>query len=91
MIVNMNFELAFLGNIRGMQLIIIILVILLLFGAKRIPDLMRNMGKGVHAFKQGLADAKEEINKPVNVAEDKTKEKEEDKKESSGKDETPKA
>lgn len=55
----------FLGNIRGMQLIIIILVILLLFGAKKIPDLMRNMGKGVHAFKQGLADAKEEINKPV--------------------------
>lgn len=61
----MNFELAFLGNIRGMQLVIIILVVLLLFGAKKIPDLMRNMGKGVNAFKQGLADAKEEINKPI--------------------------
>lgn len=61
----MNFELAFLGNIRGFQLVIIILVVLLLFGAKKIPDLMRNMGKGVHAFKQGLADAKEEIEKPV--------------------------
>ena len=58
--------LSFLGNIRGMQLVIIILVVLLLFGAKKIPDLMRNMGKGVHAFKQGLADAKEEINKPIN-------------------------
>lgn len=64
-ITEMDTELLFLGNIRGMQLIIIILVILLLFGAKKIPDLMRNMGKGVHAFKQGLADAKEEINKPV--------------------------
>lgn len=62
--------LLFLGNIRGMQLILIILVILLLFGSKKIPDLMRSMGKGVHSFKQGLADAKEEINKPV---EDKTK------------------
>lgn len=56
----------FLGNIRGAQLLIIILVILLLFGGKKIPELMRSMGKGVHAFKQGLADAKEEINKPVN-------------------------
>lgn len=71
----------FLGNIRGMQLIIIILVILLLFGAKKIPDLMRNMGKGVHAFKQGLADAKEEINKPV----EKKSEKKSDNEESSDK------
>lgn len=66
--------LAFLGNIRGFQLIIIILVILLLFGSKKIPDLMRSMGKGVHAFKQGLADAKEEINKPVETTDNKAKE-----------------
>ena len=58
---------AFLGNIRGMQLLIIILVVLLLFGGKKIPELMRGLGKGVHAFKQGLADAKEEINKPVDT------------------------
>ncbi len=57
----------FLGNIRGAQLLIIILVILLLFGGKKIPELMRSMGKGVHAFKQGLPDAKEEINKPVTI------------------------
>ncbi|MDE6300293.1 MAG: twin-arginine translocase TatA/TatE family subunit [Muribaculaceae bacterium] len=56
---------AFLGNIRGAQLIIIILVVLLLFGGKKIPELMRGLGKGVHAFRQGLADAKEEIEKPV--------------------------
>lgn len=55
----------FLGNLRGMQLIIVVLVILLLFGGKKIPELMRGLGKGVHAFKQGLADAKEEIEKPV--------------------------
>ncbi|KAA0080375.1 Sec-independent protein translocase subunit TatA/TatB, partial [Bacteroides thetaiotaomicron] len=52
---------AFLGNLRGTQLIIVILVVLLLFGGKKIPELMRGLGKGVHAFKQGLADAKEEI------------------------------
>lgn len=61
----------FLGNIRGAQLLIIILVILLLFGGKKIPELMRSMGKGVHAFKQGLADAKEEINKPVEASDSK--------------------
>lgn len=64
----------FLGNIRGAQLIIIVLVILLLFGGKKIPELMRGLGKGVHAFKQGLNDAKEEINKPVETSADKSEE-----------------
>lgn len=50
---------------RGAELVIIVVVALLLFGAKKIPTMMRNLGKGVHAFKQGLADAKEEIVKPI--------------------------
>ena len=54
----------FLGNLRGWEWIIIILVILLLFGGKKIPELMRGLGKGVHSFKQGLQDAKDEINRP---------------------------
>jgi len=62
----------FLGNLRGMQLVIVILVILLLFGGKKIPELMRGLGKGVHSFKQGLADAKEEIEKPLEPSESKT-------------------
>ncbi len=55
----------FLGNLRGAQLLIVVLVVLLLFGGKKIPELMRSLGKGVHSFKQGLNDAREEINKPV--------------------------
>lgn len=55
----------FLGNLRGTQLLIVVLVVLLLFGGKKIPELMRSLGKGVHSFKQGLNDAREEINKPV--------------------------
>lgn len=55
----------FLGNLRGAQLLIVVALLLLLFGSKKIPELMRGLGKGVHAFKQGLADAQEEINKPV--------------------------
>jgi sec-independent protein translocase protein tatA/E homolog len=39
------------------------LVILLLFGGKKIPELMRGLGKGVKSFKDGVNDAKEEINK----------------------------
>ena len=48
----------FLPNLRGTEWIILIILALLLFGVKKIPSMMRNMGKGVHAFKQGLADAK---------------------------------
>lgn len=55
----------FLGNFRGAQILVVALVILLLFGGKKIPELMRGLGKGINAFKQGLNDAREEINKPI--------------------------
>ena len=47
----------------GSEWIIILLVILLLFGGKKIPELMRGLGKGVKSFKEGVNEAKEEINK----------------------------
>lgn len=59
--------LLFLG-LRGPQLIFIAFVILLVFGAGRIPQIMRNLGKGVHAFRQGVEDAKAEINKDITPA-----------------------
>lgn len=46
----------------GSEWIIIGLVILLLFGGKKIPELMRGLGKGVKSFKDGINDAKDEIN-----------------------------
>lgn len=55
----------FLGNLRGWEWLIIFLVILLLFGGKKIPELMRGLGKGVHSFKQGIQEAKAEIEKPL--------------------------
>ena len=42
-----------------------ILVILLLFGGKKIPELMRGLGKGVHSFKKGMQEAKEEMERPL--------------------------
>ena len=47
----------------GSEWIIIALVILLLFGGKKIPELMRGLGKGVMSFKDGVNEAIEEINK----------------------------
>lgn len=52
---------AFLGNMRGWEWIIILVVILLLFGGKKIPELMRAMGKGVKSFKSGLNDAVDDV------------------------------
>ncbi len=45
----------------GSEWIIIALVVLLLFGGKKIPELMKGLGKGVRSFKEGLNDASREI------------------------------
>ena len=47
----------------GSEWIIIALLVLLLFGGKKIPELMRGLGKGVKSFKEGVNDAREEISK----------------------------
>ena len=41
--------------------VIIALVVLLLFGGKKIPEMMKGLGKGVKSFKQGLNEVEEEI------------------------------
>ena len=43
--------LGILGGLGGGEIILLVLVILLLFGAKRIPDLARGIGKGIKEFK----------------------------------------
>ena len=43
-----------LGVVGPTQILIIVLVILLLFGGKKIPELMRGLGKGVKEFKDGI-------------------------------------
>lgn len=44
----------FLGNLSGGEILIIALVVLLLFGGKKIPELMRGLGTGVKSFKDGM-------------------------------------
>lgn len=41
------------------EILIIVLVILLLFGGKKIPELMKGLGKGVSSFKKGLKEGEE--------------------------------
>lgn len=44
------------------EVIIIALVFLLLFGGKKIPELMKGLGKGVKSFKQGMNEVESEVN-----------------------------
>ena len=49
-------------NIGFGELLIILVVVLVLFGAKRIPELAKGLGKGISEFKKGLKDVEDEIN-----------------------------
>ena len=50
-----------LGVIGPWQIVIIALVILLLFGGKKIPELMKGLGKGVKNFKDGMKEVEDQI------------------------------
>ena len=43
------------------EIVAIVLVVLLLFGGKKIPELMKDLGKGVKSFKQGMNEVEKEI------------------------------
>ena len=53
--------LLFLGNIGTGEIILIALVVLLLWGGKKIPELMKGLGKGVKSFKDGMSDVEKEV------------------------------
>ena len=48
-------------NLNGWEIPIIILVVLILFGGKKIPEFMKGLGKGINSFKKGLNDIEEDI------------------------------
>lgn len=47
-------KLLLLGNLGGMEILLIVLLVLLLFGGRKIPELMRGIGKGVKSFRDGM-------------------------------------
>tara|TARA_B100001758_G_scaffold209705_1_gene192030 strand:+ start:787 stop:975 length:189 start_codon:yes stop_codon:yes gene_type:complete len=50
----MNLSLLFLQKMGPWGIVLIVLVVLLLFGGKKIPELMKGIGKGVKEFKDGV-------------------------------------
>jgi len=49
------------GSFGPGEIILVLLVILILFGAKKIPELAKGIGKGMTEFKKGLKDVEDEI------------------------------
>ena len=58
--------LLFLGNLGGTEIVVIALVVLLLFGGKKIPELMGGLGKGVRSFKDGMKNIEKDLEEDTN-------------------------
>ena len=52
------------GNLGGGEIVILLLIVLLVFGANRLPDAGRAVGKGLREFKRALSDAEDSIQHP---------------------------
>lgn len=57
--------LAFLNNIGFGELLIILAIVLVVFGAKRLPEIARSMGQSVAEFKKGIENAKDSVKTSV--------------------------
>lgn len=62
----------FFGNLGAGEIILIALIVLLLFGGKKIPELMKGIGKGVRSFKDGMNNIEKDIENPDPDPKDKT-------------------
>jgi len=60
-------------GLGGSEIIIILFIILLLFGAKKLPELAKGLGKGINEFKKASNDIKEEVEKAVTEEKEKNK------------------
>ena len=54
--------LLFLGSVGLTEILVLLLIVLLLFGAKKIPELMKSFGKGVKSFKEGVNGIEDDLN-----------------------------
>jgi sec-independent protein translocase protein TatA len=56
---------AFFGGIGWPEIVIVLIVLLLLFGGKRLPELARGLGRGLRAFKEEVTDVKDTFTKEI--------------------------
>lgn len=59
------------GNIGGSELFLILLVILVFFGAKKLPELAKGLGQGIREFRKAAKDVQEEVEKEVKKLDEK--------------------
>ena len=59
----------FLFGLGMQEIIVIALIVLLLFGGKKIPELMKGLGKGVKSFKEGIKEVDDEVKEIKEVKE----------------------
>ncbi len=57
----MAMDFLFIGGIGGSELLLIVFVLLLLFGGKKLPELMKGLGRGIRDFKDAVSSETEQI------------------------------
>ena len=63
------------GNLGAPELILILLVIFVFFGAKKIPEIAKGLGQGIREFRKATRDIQEGVDKEVKQIEDKSEKK----------------
>jgi sec-independent protein translocase protein TatA len=67
-------------NLGVQELLVIFLIVLILFGAKKIPDIAQGLGRGIRDFKRAMKDTTDEISKAAQIDEDEPQAKSSEKK-----------
>ncbi|MGD0038270.1 MAG: twin-arginine translocase TatA/TatE family subunit [Bacteroidota bacterium] len=60
------------GNIGGPEIILILLVVFVFFGAKKIPEIAKGLGEGIREFRKAARDVQTEIEKETNKPDEKS-------------------
>lgn len=63
--------LLFIGGLGGWEIMVILLVVLVFFGANKIPEIARGMGKGIREFKEATKEIKNEVESGIKLDEKK--------------------
>ena len=64
---NLGVIYGFLSGLGGWEILLILLVLLIFFGARKIPELARGLGKGIREFKDATKEIKDEIEESAKV------------------------
>ncbi|HAV23034.1 MAG: preprotein translocase [Ignavibacteria bacterium GWA2_55_11] len=61
------------GNLGGSEIFLILLIVLVFFGAKKLPELAKGLGQGIREFRKAARDVQEEVEKETKKIDDTTK------------------